>query len=95
MSGISALEGLQSLDISVGHSLGSIGRLRALTSLMAFLEDEAGPDLQLNLENPKLQVLELATPGIFSNASFQGCAFALYSAVVGLYSFARIATAGQ
>ena len=81
VSGISALQELQSLEINLGPSLGSIGRLRALTSLTACLRVEAEyPDIQLNLANPELQVLDLTLVDTFedefSNARSQVCASA-------------------
>ena len=77
VSGMSALEKLQSLDITLGDSLGSIGMLRALTSLTAHFEYEESPHIQLDLENPKLQVRQLSTYKR-NSASFQVCAFASY-----------------
>ena len=60
VSGISALQDLEHLDIEVGNSLGTIGKLRALTSLRTKFYGP-GPHYELLLENPKLQCLSVHT----------------------------------
>ena len=62
MSGISALQDLQQLDISVRDSLGSIGRLRTLTALDAEFDEAA---FELDLQNPELQLLNLRAFDVF------------------------------
>ena len=56
VSGISALQNLEHLAVDVDNSLGTIGKLRALTWLKAAFHG-AGPQYELHLENPKLQSL--------------------------------------
>ena len=58
VSGISALQNLEYLEIEVGNSLGSIGKLRALTELLTRFTRQ-GTREELHLENPKLQFLSV------------------------------------
>ena len=58
VSGISALQNLEHLAIDVDNSLGTIGKLRALTWLNTAFRG-AGPRYELHLENPKLQSLSV------------------------------------
>ena len=57
--GISALQNLQQLRIYVDRTLGSIGKLGALTSLDARVNDATHRPIELHLENPRLQILRL------------------------------------
>ena len=61
-SGISALQNLEHLDIWVGDSVGTIGKLRALTWLHVGSHG-LGPLYELHLEIPKLQCLSLEPNG--------------------------------
>ena len=56
--GISALQNLEHLEIAVGDSLGTIGKLRALTRLRTKFYG-TGPHYELRLHNPKLQFLSV------------------------------------
>ena len=59
---ISSLQNLEHLDIQVGHSVGTIGKLHALTWL--HVESEGlGPLYELHLETPKMQCLSLEACG--------------------------------
>ena len=58
VSGISALQNLDHLEIAAGNSLGTIGKLQALTRLRTKFYG-AGPRYELRLENPKLQFLSV------------------------------------
>ena len=58
VSGISALQNLEHLEIAVGDSLGTIGKLRALTRLRTKFYG-TGPHYELHLENPKLHCLSV------------------------------------
>ena len=71
MSGISALQDLQQLDISVCDSLGSVGSLHSLTSLVAEFNESA---VELDLQNPKLQLLDLRADIVYKVRD-QVCAF--------------------
>ena len=62
VSGISALQNLEHLDIEVGDSLGTIGKLHALTRLR-IESDGLGLLHELHLETPKLQCLSLEAIG--------------------------------
>ena len=63
VSGISALQNLEHLEIEVGDSLGTIGKLRALTRLCIQPTSGLGPLYELHLETPKLQCLYVEAGG--------------------------------
>ena len=61
------------MHISVDDSLGSIGRLRSLTSLFAEF-NEFVDYIELDLQNPELQLLHLTAPGDDEGTWFDGMA---------------------
>ena len=61
VSGISALQNLERLEIAVSDSLGTIGKLQALTKLRTKFYRTRFQELRL--ENPKLQFLSVVGSG--------------------------------
>ena len=66
VSGVSALQNLDHLEIWVGDSPGTIGKLQALTKLRTKFT-RRGTFEELHLENPKLQSLSVMGPGNKNN----------------------------